>query len=146
MENKTVVQIGVIVRDAASAAHMYADLFEMPVPQVVIIADDPDANTRYRGQPSNAIGKAAFFDMGSVQLELIEPIGGPSSWQDFLEEHGQGIHHIAIKVQDLQQTGKLLNSKAIPMIQSGAWPGGEYAYFDGTEKLGLFLEILQIDQ
>jgi methylmalonyl-CoA/ethylmalonyl-CoA epimerase len=146
LESKTVVQIGIIVRNAAKTAENYADIFDIPMPEVVTIADESISNTRYLGKPTDAIGKAAFFDMGTVQIELIEPIGGPSTWQEFLDEHGQGIHHVALKVQDINQTNELLDQKQIPLIQSGAWDGGEYTYFDATEKLGLILEILKINE
>ena len=42
----------------------------------------------------------AFFDVGEAcQIELIQPNGVKSTWQDFLDEHGEGIHHLAFKVK-----------------------------------------------
>ena len=41
-----------------------------------------------------------FFDLENIQLELIQPNGVKSTWQDFLDEHGEGIHHIAFPVKE----------------------------------------------
>jgi len=145
LENNVVVQIGIIVRDAEKAAAHYAEVFGIPKPEVVTIADEPISNTIYRGAPSGATGKAAFFDMGTVQMELIEPVGGPSTWAEFLETRGEGIHHVAFKVQDFEATQAMLSGKGMPVIQSGAWTGGRYAYIDSAAQLGTILEILNFD-
>ncbi len=80
-----VCQVGLIVRDIAKSAQAYSQVFGMPKPPV-IITDEPDvAKTTYKGEPTNAQAKLAFFQMGQVSLELIEPIGGPSTWQEFLD-------------------------------------------------------------
>lgn len=100
LDSKTIVQIGLIVPDVEAAARHYAQVFGIPMPQIVPIADDAFARTDYRGGASSATGRAAFFDMGPLQVELIQPVGGPSTWADFLNEHGAGIHHFAIKTED----------------------------------------------
>ncbi len=146
LDNHAVVQIGIVVRDVARAARRYAEVFGIPLPEVVEIAHDSFANTVYRGQPSQAKGKAAFFDLGSVQMELIEPVGGPSTWEEFLRARGEGIHHIAFKVNDLQQAIAFLNQKEIEVIQSGGWDGGQYAYLDASAQLGTILELLHFDR
>ncbi|MBN2385986.1 MAG: VOC family protein [Anaerolineales bacterium] len=145
LENNIIVQIGIIVKDAEKTAARYAEIFGFPKPEVVLIANEPIANTIYRGRPSDASGKAAFFDMGAVQMELIEPIGGPSTWEEFLRTRGEGIHHIAFKVQDFETTNDLLAGKGMAVIQSGAWTGGRYAYLDSAAQLGTILEILNFE-
>jgi len=37
----------------------------------------------------------AFFELGSVQIELIQPDENPSVWREDLDKNGEGIHHIA---------------------------------------------------
>ncbi len=146
LENNTIIQIGIVVRDVEDAATRYAQIFGVPKPQIVAIAADSFANTHYRGQPSNAWGKAAFFDMGAVQLELIEPVGAPSTWEEFLRLHGEGIHHIAVRVEQLEEAQAFLAARGMPVVQSGGWDGGRYAYIDSVKQLGAMLELLKFDR
>ena len=146
LDSSTIVQIGIIVKDAEKTASAYAEVFGIPKPAIVPIADDAFAKTNYRGQPSTAKGRAAFFDLGPVQMELIEPIGAPSTWEEFLRMHGEGIHHVAFKTMDMQAAQKFLASNGMETVQHGGWDGGQYAYVDCSETLGTILELLHFDK
>lgn len=146
LDSATVVQIGIIVKNAEKTASAYAEVFGIPKPEIVSIADDAFARTSYHGQPSTAKGKAAFFDLGPVQMELIEPVGSPSTWEEFLRTHGEGIHHIALKTVDLGAARDFLVSKGMETIQHGGWDGGQYAYMDCSKSLGTILELLHFDK
>jgi methylmalonyl-CoA/ethylmalonyl-CoA epimerase len=146
LDSTTVVQIGIIVKDVEKTASAYAGVFGIPKPAVVTIANDAFAHTDYRGGPSSAKGKAAFFDLGPVQMELIEPVGAPSTWEEFLRTHGEGLHHVAFRTQDMGEAREFLESKGMETIQQGGWDGGQYAYMDGSESLGLILELLYNDK
>ncbi len=145
LDSTTVVQIGIIVKDVEKTAGHYAEVFGIPRPAVVPIADDAFAQTTYRGQPSGAKGKAAFFDLGPVQMELIEPVGAPSTWEEFLRTHGEGLHHIAFKTLNMAEARKFFASKGMETVQHGAWDGGRYAYIDSSQQLGAILELLHFD-
>jgi catechol 2,3-dioxygenase-like lactoylglutathione lyase family enzyme len=138
-----VCQVGLIVRDIAKSTQAYSEVFGMPKPPV-IITDEPDiARTTYKGEPTNAQAKLAFFQMGQVALELIEPIGGPSTWQEFLDEKGEGVHHIAFIVRGTNDVVAFLEGKGIHMIQQGYYTGGMYTYMDSAPTLGVILELLE---
>lgn len=146
LDSTTVVQIGLIVNDADKTASVYAEVFGIPKPTVVPIADDSFAKTNYRGKPSNAKGKAAFFNLGPIEMELIEPVGAPSTWDEFLQKHGEGIHHIAFKTMDMEEAQKFMASKGMETVQHGGWEGGQYAYVDCSKQLGMILELLYFDK
>ena len=76
-------------------------------------------------------------------LELIEPIGGPSTWQEFLDERGEGVHHIAFFVEDTDQVVALLEGNGIAVVQQGDYTGGRYTYVDSAPALGVILELLE---
>jgi catechol 2,3-dioxygenase-like lactoylglutathione lyase family enzyme len=138
-----VCQVGLIVRDIEKSAEAYSQVFGMPKPPV-IITDKPEiAKTKYRGEPTNAQAKLAFFQMGQVSLELIEPIGGPSTWKDFLDEKGEGVHHIAFTIQGTGEVVAYLEEKGINVIQQGHYTGGMYTYVDSESALGVILELLE---
>jgi 4-hydroxyphenylpyruvate dioxygenase-like putative hemolysin len=60
-----------------------------------------------------------MFYTESVTIELIEPVGGPSTWQDFLETKGEGIHHIAFEIKRMEKKIRLLAGKDMPLLQTG---------------------------
>jgi 4-hydroxyphenylpyruvate dioxygenase-like putative hemolysin len=145
LDSNIIVQIGIIVTDIEQKACNYAEIFGIPVPKIVTIADEPISNTQYRGKLSSATGKAAFFDLGAIQMELIEPVGAPSTWEEFLRTHGEGLHHIALRTENMAEAVQLLESKGLEAVQSGAWDGGQYTYVEGTKQLGTILELLHND-
>jgi 4-hydroxyphenylpyruvate dioxygenase-like putative hemolysin len=78
-----------------------------------------------------------------VQLELIEPLGGASVWQEALDAKGESVQHIAFWVEGMQRSVDFLKSHGIPMVQRGDMGEGQYAYFDAEETLGVTLELLE---
>jgi methylmalonyl-CoA/ethylmalonyl-CoA epimerase len=146
LDDIRIVQIGLIVRDAEKTAAHYAEVFGIPKPEVVPIGDDSFADTQYRGKASTAKGKAAFFDLGPIQVELIEPVGAPSTWEEFLRTKGEGIHHIAFRTDDMAAARAFLDSKGMPTLQTGGWDGGRYTYVECNSQLATILELLQYDQ
>ena len=121
-----------------------AKLFGKRAP--VIITDPEEvAQTKYNGQPSTARAKLAFFKLGQVSLELIEPIGEPSTWNDQLVQHGESLHHIAFQVDGMARLLPLLAEDGMSTVQRGEYTGGRYAYVDATERLGTTLELLEND-
>jgi len=137
------VQVGLVVRDIDKSAKAYAELFGVEVPEVIITGTEEEAHTKYKGESTQARAKLAFFNMGSLDLELIEPIGGPSTWRDFLEEKGEGVHHIAFNIQGTDVVTEGLAEKGIPVVQQGDYTGGRYTYVSGEEQLGLVVELLE---
>ena len=137
------VQVGLVVKDIEKSSKAYAELFGMEVPEVMVTDPEEEAHTRYKGEPSPARAKLAFFDMGSLSLELIEPIDGPSTWRDFLEEKGEGVHHIAFNIKDTEGVTKGLGEKGIPVVQQGDYTGGRYTYVSSEKALGVVVELLE---
>ena len=138
-----ICQIGLVVRDIEKTARIYADVFGMDVPNVSITDPAEKSHIRYRGASTQARAKLAFFKMGSLSLELIEPIGGPSTWKEFLDEHGEGVHHIAFQIKGMEEVLTYLDGKGIPAVQRGDYTGGRYAYVDSAPSLGVILELLE---
>lgn len=78
--SRVVCQIGLVVRDIERSAKAYVDLFGVEVPDWFLTDPQEKAHTHYRGQSTQGRAKLAFFQLGSISLELIEPVGGPSTW------------------------------------------------------------------
>ena len=141
----TIVQVAIIVRDIETKARAWADVLGMPVPPIIITDPVEVAHTEYRGRPTSAQAKLAFFRLGQVSLELIEPIGEPSTWRDQLNQHGESLHHIAFEVEGMKDRVAFLASQGMPLVQRGDYTGGSYAYIASAAKLGAILELLEHD-
>ncbi len=139
----TLAQVAIVVRDIEASARRWSQVLGMPFPNIIVTEPGNEVQMTYRGEPSNAQAKLAFFNLGQVQLELIEPIGGPSTWREALEKHGESVHHIAFWVEGMQRSVDFLRSQGIPMCQRGDMGEGQYAYFDAEEPLGVVLELLE---
>jgi hypothetical protein len=113
------------------------------VPRIITTDPVEISHTEYRGNPSSARARITSFHLGGVRLELIEPIGGPSTWRDQLEQHGDSLHHVAFRVEGMDQVISSLESKGIPVVQRGDFTGGRYIYADGVSQLGVMLEIME---
>lgn len=138
-----VCQVGLVVRDINRSIEAYCQVFGLPKPDVIITNPMDVAKTTYRGKPTKAQAKLAFFDMGQVSLELIEPFGGPSTWQEFLDKQGEGVHHIAFRIKGTDEVTTFLRGKGIDVIQQGHYTGGMYTYTDSAPALGVILELLE---
>ena len=141
----TVMQVGLIVRDIEAKARAWSAILGLPMPEIMITDTYEQARTEYQGARSDARAKLAFFHLGQVDLELIEPIGEPSTWNDQLVGHGDSLHHIAFFVKGMQEKSAYLNAAGLPLLQRGEYSGGRYAYFDGIAQLGAILELLEND-
>jgi methylmalonyl-CoA/ethylmalonyl-CoA epimerase len=141
----TVTQVAIVTSDIEAKARAWAALLGVPVPDIRETGPEAETQIRYEGQPTPARAKLAFFKLGQVSLELIEPIGRPSTWGDQLDQHGDSLHHIAFNVEGMGETLVMLAEKGIPLVQRGEFKGGRYAYVDGIAELGATLELLEHD-
>ena len=139
----TVAQIAIVVNDIEAASRRWADVLGVDVPMVIVTQPGNEVEQIYRGIPSNAQAKLAFFSLGQVQLELIEPIGDSSAWAEGLRDQGEAVHHIAFWVEGMQRSADFLKSQSVPLIHRGDMGEGQYAYFDSREKLGVMVELLE---
>ncbi|HEX3053755.1 MAG TPA: VOC family protein [Aggregatilineaceae bacterium] len=140
-----VTQIGLVVRNIADAAQAWSALLGVPVPEIITTDPVEKAHTEYQGQPSTARAKLAFFHLGQVDIELIEPLGEPSTWRDQLNAHGTSLHHIAFQIKGMKDQIAALADLGLPLVQKGEYEGGRYAYLDAQEQLGTVLELLEND-
>ena len=144
--NTKITQIGIIVEDVEKSAKIYADIFGMEVPEVSLTDPVEISNMKYKGKTSKAQAKLAFFKFENTTIELIEPVGGPSTWRDFLKQNGPGVHHIAFDVKGMDKYVELFDKRGAKLVQRGEWAaytGGQYGYVDTTDQLAVIIELLE---
>ena len=138
-------QIAIIVNDVEATKRKYAEFWGVEVPPTIDAGAFDVTQTEYKGKPAPEAGcNMAFFDLEAIQFEIIEPNSAQSTWRDFLEEHGEGLHHIAFEVKDLQEGMKACTDFGMELTQWGHYGDGSggYAYFDATKDLKCFIELL----
>ena len=144
ISDKQMMQVGIIVSDIEKSAEAWTNfLGNEEIPEIIVATGDDKNPTEYKGKPSDAKSKLAFFRLDNITIELIEHLGGESTWQEFLDTKGEGIHHIAFNVEGMESYIKNFEENGIPMIQHGGWETGEYGYFDGKNGLALIIELLE---
>jgi methylmalonyl-CoA/ethylmalonyl-CoA epimerase len=100
----------------------------------------------YRGHPAEWTLRLALNNR-SPQYELIEPLGGPSIHADWLNERGEGFHHLGYVVPSLARTTAEMEAAGHPVIARihsfGAAGDGAASYYDTAEALGFLVEAVE---
>ncbi len=140
------IQIGVVVRDLDQSMAALTAVFGIG-PFRVVACPPPGCEEQqfYHGELVRFRTRQAFADLGSVELELIQPLKGQTLWSDFLAERGPGIHHIRFNVPDEKALTAYLHTKGIGKTQEGAGirEGSYWANYDTERLIGFVVEILQ---
>jgi catechol 2,3-dioxygenase-like lactoylglutathione lyase family enzyme len=138
-------QVGFIVKDIETSARKYAETFGLPTPPIIQTPGFDKAKTTVAGAPSEATAKLAFFHLGQLTIELIEPDEKPSVWRDFLDKNGEGVHHIAFRVDNTKAAESALAKHGIKTEQKGLYTdaSGMYTYVDSAAQLGVMVELLE---
>jgi methylmalonyl-CoA/ethylmalonyl-CoA epimerase len=144
----SLAQVAIVCRDIEVTAKRWAEMLGMEVPK--IFSTEPGLKTKmvYRGKPSNARAKLAFFNLKNCQIELIQPLEPGSSWQEGLDKNGESVHHVAFRVQDLPGSVDACEQLAMPVIHQGRFGSddGSYTYFDSKDQLGVMIELLHSER
>jgi methylmalonyl-CoA epimerase len=90
--------------------------------------------------------KIAFLPIGDIEFELLQPTDPNSALAKFLEKRGEGVQHIALKVDDVEKSLEELKAKGLQVIDQkprrGAG-GAQIAFFHPKSTGGVLLEICQ---
>ncbi|MCY8535382.1 methylmalonyl-CoA epimerase [Bacillus vallismortis] len=88
----------------------------------------------------------AFFQAGSIKLELIEPLTSDSPVRFFLEKKGQGLHHVAFLCTSLSDRLQALSDRQVQLIdrypRQGA-NGKKIAFLSPRETNGVLVELCE---
>lgn len=91
----------------------------------------------------------AFIPVGDGEIELIEPTDPGHSITKFIEERGEGVHHIALQVEGIEQVLGKLREKGIKLIDEkpriGAH-GVKIAFIDPRSAKGILIELCESSQ
>ncbi len=141
---KQINQVGLVVKDLQKSMEHYWNDFGIGPWEVFTFEHPLVQNMTIKGEPAQYRMKLALARMGKVTIELIQPLEGDTTYKEFLEKKGEGIHHLGIFVENMDEEIARLKEQGIGVIQSGRYPGGGYAYMDTEDQLGTIFELIQI--
>ncbi|HEV7919565.1 MAG TPA: methylmalonyl-CoA epimerase [Thermoanaerobaculia bacterium] len=88
--------------------------------------------------------KTAFLSVGDSNLELLEPTGPGSSVAKFIEKRGEGIHHICLRVDNLEEQLERLQAQGFRLINEAPVPGAHgcrVAFLHPAAGNGVLIEL-----
>jgi methylmalonyl-CoA/ethylmalonyl-CoA epimerase len=137
-------QVGIVVRDIDETTRYYKEAFGIG-PWAVFEGEPVECVEK--GERINFKGRMAMAQTGRVELELIQIIEGRSFHSDFLEEHGEGIHHIGFFVNDFEERMAAVRAAGIEVLQQGLLKQMgltiKYAYLETTAVGGVIIELIE---
>ena len=132
--------ICVIVNDIKEALERVKQTFEIPPIKV----EEYTSTARLKGRE---LGKyklklAMVKIANNLTLEFLQITEGKSIEQDWLKRHGETIHHIAIKVENIEKEAAEWEKKGIRILQEDH---GKWIYLDTKDTLGLNIELVPLE-
>lgn len=144
LSNASLVKLVLVVQDIERKLDGFCSLFPLERPRVTAtegapLAADSKTHTTYRGKRITGRVKMASLKMGSVTLELIEPLDYDSPWAEYARRHGEGIFSIVYTVGEFEKESRMLEDSGHGRYHLGEYGSGRYAYFDTEQLLGITL-------
>jgi len=133
---KHIDHIGIAVKNLDTALSTYKQMYGLEAAKIEILNDIKV--------------RIAFIPLGEVLIELLQPTEpGAGRIGQFLEERGEGIHHIAFRVDDIQETLKVLKKMNIPLRDQEPRDGGNgsrIAFIDPRASQNVLTELVERKQ
>ena len=124
--------VGVAVEDIDAALALYRDALGMALVHRETVADQGV--------------EAALLDVGDAHIELLQPLGPDTAVGKFLARRGPGLHHVAYRVPDVEQTLAALAQAGMRMIDERPRTGirgSRVAFVHPASTGGVLTEIVQ---
>jgi lactoylglutathione lyase/methylmalonyl-CoA/ethylmalonyl-CoA epimerase len=124
--------IGMAVRDLEKALEFFGPLLG-------------EGNIHREEVPEQKV-KTASIPVGEATVELLEPSSSDSPVAGFMEKRGEGIHHLALEVADIEKALELLRSRSVRLIDQTPRDGAgnkRIAFIHPGASHGVLLELCE---
>ncbi len=131
MKIQRIDHVGIAVRSIVDASKLYIDL---------------GLNIAGTETVESQKVKVAFIPVGESRVELLEPTAPDSNVAQFIEKKGEGIHHIALKVEDVAKALDELSAKGYQLIDKAPREGAgghKIAFVHPKSTKGVLLELCE---
>ncbi|AST92416.1 methylmalonyl-CoA epimerase [Sutcliffiella cohnii] len=129
---KNIDHIGIAVQSIEHSLPFYTNVLKLP-----LLAVEEVSSQRV---------KVAFLKAGNCKLELLEPTSSDSPIAKFIEKRGEGIHHVALGVDNIEERIKELIEQGVPMIDSASRKGAggaDIAFLHPKAASGVLYELCE---
>ena len=129
---KKVHHVAIAVKNLDEALQLYGDLFGAKPSKIETL-------------PQQGV-KAALLPMSEGgEIELLEPIDPESGVAKFIESRGEGIHHICLEVENVDQELCTLADKGVQLIDKKGRTGlaGKVGFLHPKSTKGVLIELVQ---
>jgi methylmalonyl-CoA/ethylmalonyl-CoA epimerase len=142
-----IAQVALVVENLEEAVENYWKLFGIGNWQFYTYGRPLVKRMTYHGEPAEYKMRVALSHLGPMRIELIEMQAGDTVYADFVREHGYGVHHFGVLVEDMEKAIVQAEAAGLVMTQDGAGFGrdgdGHYAYLDTEDKIGVTIELIE---
>lgn len=142
-----VAQIALVVQDLDVAVEQYHRRFGVGPWHFYTYGKPLLKQMSYRGRPAEYRMRLALSYFGPTRIELIELLDGDTVYADFVREHGYGIQHLGVLVEDMDVALADAAEAGLTMTMDGSGFGldgdGHFAYLDTEADLGFVLELIE---
>lgn len=140
------IQIAIIVEDIEAAAKEWSQLLNVPMPEIVVnqTVDTADPNVMYYGKNYKyGLKLASIMAPQGFIIELHQILDdNPSTYKEFLREHGYGVHHLGFAVGERRDAVvNELEERGYPKRVEHFYDGGSWTLMETEEALGVNLNI-----
>jgi hypothetical protein len=146
LELKKFIQIAIIVEDIEVAAREWAQILNVPVPEIRVhqTVDTTDPNLMYYGKNYKyGLKLASIMAPQGFIIELHQILDdNPSTYNEFIKEHGYGLHHLGFAVGDRRDAvvNELIDRGYQKRVEH-IYPTGSWTIIDSEQSLGVNLNI-----
>jgi len=144
---RPVGQIGIVVRDLDEALERYGALWGAGPWSCWTMGPELVAEMGVDESREPFSMRVALAGEGP-QLELVESLTGPNIYEEWLAEHGEGLHHLGIHVPSIEAGMASMAAAGHRPRQWGRGYGahgdGGFAYYDLRPVLGVYLELIEV--
>lgn len=135
---KQIFQVVMVVESVDATIENWKKMVEFDEASIEVCQTPASTKCIYKGAEINCPTKFATFDLGGVQMKVVEPLnksaGNPYS--DALIKEGPGIHHIGFCAQDYDSLIKMYGEKGATPVYEEIDGDKHYMLYDFTDKTG----------
>ena len=136
VEIPEVTQVAFVVEDIEDGMERFGGILGLGPWDVFRFEPPTLTDTTFRGESHDYSMILALAYAGETMIELIEPLEGPSLYTEHLDEHGEGLHHVAcFAFEDTEAVVEKFEDAGMPVVQSGVYGEVPYWYFDTADEL-----------
>jgi methylmalonyl-CoA/ethylmalonyl-CoA epimerase len=141
-----ITQVAFLVPDLASAVSTWSAVLGRSDWLVYTYNPSTVPELTFRGKPAQFSIRLALSG-ARPQVELIQPLSGPSIYEEWIDRHGFGAHHVGFHVPICRPIVDRLAAEGFEAVQAGGGYGldgdGAFAYYDLVDALGLYAEVIE---